>query len=107
MVLQTKDVIAIPVSDEDTAKIHSAMVTVFRCAMNFLQEVYGARLSEDDPRAAFSLMVTALMLQADAVNRMVDLILEPGATPMVKVGREVREEVRRRVREVFRETLDA
>ena len=61
----------------------------------------------DRAEDSFAMVVTCIVAQADALNRLVDLLVEPGSVPVTLVSVAVREAVRARVRDVFRAGWEA
>ena len=99
--IQPKDVIVLPVSGRVQGLVQSALVRLLPATFEAMEREEAGRL-EDRAEDSFAMVVTCIVAQAEALNRLVDLLVEPGSVPMVLVGVKVREAVRARVQGVFR-----
>ena len=81
--------------------VQSVMVRLLHTTFNAIEASEGSRLG-DRAEDSFAMVVTCVVAQAEALNRLVDLLVEPESYPAVLVGVKVREAVRARVRDVFK-----
>ena len=97
--IQLKDVVVFPVSSGTQAfvmaRMHQTFTMMFQGMENNIPGL------QDSATTNFAMVVTAILAQAEALNRMMDVLAEPESVPYAMVSVRVREEVRRRVREVF------
>ncbi len=98
--IQTKDVIVLPVSPRVQVAVQSVMFRLIPATFEMIEEEEGERLG-DRAQDSFAMIVTCIVAQAEALNRLVDLLVEPGSSPTALVGVAVREAVRARIRGVF------
>ena len=98
--IQTKDVVVFPVPSGVQAFVQTRMHQTFSIMFQAMEDNGVARLP-DQATTNFAMVVTAILAQAEALNRMMDVLVEPESVPTALVSVRVREEVRRRVREVF------
>lgn len=96
-----KDVLTLPVSPQIQALAQSRLVQTLPMVFQAMERD-GMDRFEGHATENFAMVVTAIMVQAEALNRLVDLLVEPESEPMALVSVAVREEVRRRVRDVFK-----
>ena len=97
--IQLKDVVVFPVSPGVQAFSRARMHQTF---VMMLQAIENNTLGlPDSTTTNFAMAVTAILAQAEALNWMMDMLVEPESVPTALVSVRVREEVRRRVREVF------
>ena len=97
--IQPKDVVVFPVSSGVQTFIQARMHQTF--SMMFQAMENNTPGLPDQATTNFAMVVTAILAQAEALNRMMDVLVEPESVPTALVSVRVREEVRRRVREVF------
>ena len=97
--IQPKDVIVLPISSQVHGLVRGTLFRLLPTTALAIEGEEGMRLG-DRAEDNFALVVTCVLAQAEAVNHLVDLLVEPG-TSGVLIGVKVREEVRRRIRDVF------
>ena len=98
--IRPKDVIALPASPRVQALVQGALIRLLPATLEAIEQEEGGRLS-DRAEDSFAMVVTCIVAQADALNRLVDLLVEPESVPVTLVSVAVREAVRARVRNVF------
>ena len=97
--IQPKDVIVLPISSQVHGLVRGTLFRLLPTTAMAIEAEEGNRLG-DSAEDNFALITTCVMAQAEALSHLIDLLVEPGTSGML-VGVKVREEVRRRVRDVF------